>query len=169
MSAKQGPVLAIKPVIMARAGAGKPMNKPRLRNITVIAKPGNQPEYMAQSPTSTGATTEETAHQITHVISFVTDISAQIPETTAIADAPITKRTVCRAIALRMDSLLTVGTYSPEAFFLSGDFFLKIVRSACTREMNPAPIINPWGMYVLPRSRGREEKPISTSIGAIFG
>ena len=63
MSAKQGPVLETKPANTASAAGGKFMNRPRLTKITVTAKPGNQPENMAHSPTRIAAAMDENVHQ----------------------------------------------------------------------------------------------------------
>lgn len=51
MSAKAGPVAAVKPASTTRAAGGKPIMMPMIKVMRATAKAGNQPECIAAMPT----------------------------------------------------------------------------------------------------------------------
>ena len=145
------------------------MKTPRLRKMIVTANPGNQPECMAESPTRIGATMAENVHHKTHTASFCMGISDQIPLMTARTTAPRAKRTIWAESVFFTDSGETVN-FSSFAFSVIAAGFLcrKMITMAWTRDMAPAPIMTPCGIYVLPRSV-TFSKPMLARIGPAQG
>ena len=75
MSENAGPVEAVKPAKIAKGNVGKPIIMPIIRNKRAVAKPGNHPECIAETPTISSEINAATAAKTTHAINMPTPIS----------------------------------------------------------------------------------------------
>ncbi len=145
MSAKAGPVAAVKPTSMASGSSGKPSSMPTTRKISAVANAGNQPACIAERPTTSSETRAARAAKTTKPAVATGDISATIPAMRASAAAATTYAAKPPPRARPNAPPPTVWGSEPAR--------ARTAHAICPSATSPAPIMIPWGTNIASRSR----------------